>query len=238
MLCRAFAVALFTMAAAIGPTVAQSRPPDPALSNAILLHLSETVQRDVPRDRLRIDLAAEVTDPDAAKVQAEINRRMTAAMSRVKAVPDIAIETNGYNVYQDRPEKGPAQWHGSQALSLTAADFAKLLSLVGTLQQEGLVMRGLTPELSREARQAVEDELTDTALARLQKRAARIASGLGTKVDRFRDLTIGNAAAPPGPMLRMAAAPMAAAPPPPVAEPGEATVSITVQADILLAVGP
>jgi predicted secreted protein len=225
----------------ITPVAAQSLPlqQDATSSRATVLHLSETAQRNVPRDRLRVDLAAEVTDPDAAKVQAEINRRMNAALARIKAVPDIAVETNGYSVYQDRPDKGPTQWHGSQAISLTAADFAKLLALVGNLQQQdGLVVRGLAPELSREARQSVEDELTDTALARLQKRAERVATGLGTRVDRFRDLTIGNVAAPPVPLRAMVAAVAPMPAPPPIAEPGEATVSITAQADILLATKP
>jgi len=145
---------------------------------------------------------------------------------------------DSYNVYEERPDKAPSRWHGSQSMSLVAADFAKLLTLVGTLQQDGLVVRGLAPALSREARQAVEDELTDTALARLQKRAARIAAGLNTRIERFRDLSIGNAGAPqPQPVFRaMAAAAMPA--PPPVAEPGEAVVSVTAQADIILAPPP
>jgi predicted secreted protein len=215
-------------------------PGDAAGANATLLHLTETAQRAVPRDQLRVDFAVEVTDPDAAKVQAEINRRMSAALARIKAVPDVTLETTGYNVFAEHPDKKPAQWHGSQSISLTAGDFTTLLTLAGTLQQEGLVMRGLTPQLSRAAQQSVEDELTDTALARLRKRAERIAAGLGVKVERFRGLTIGNASAspPPMPLMRQmtAAAPMPA--PPPVAEPGEATVSITAQADILLTPSP
>jgi predicted secreted protein len=221
------------------PVAAQSLPAprEATASTATVLHLTETAQRNVPRDRLRADLAAEITDPDAAKVQAEINLRMNAALARIKALPDIAIEMAGYSVFQDRPDKGPVQWHGSQSLSLTAADFAKLLALVGDLQDAGLVVRGLAPELSREARQAVEDDLTDIALGRIRKRADRIAAALGTTVERFRDLNIGNVATPPMPLRAMAAAaPMLAQAP--VAEPGEAILSMTAQADIVLATKP
>lgn len=120
-----FCLAAFPLLAA-----AQSPPP----GNNSLLHLSETAQRDVPRDRLRADLAVDFTDLDAAKVQAEINRHMAAALTRIKAVPDVAIETNGYSVYQDRSDKGPQRWHGSQSFALTSKNFAALLVLVGTLQ--------------------------------------------------------------------------------------------------------
>jgi len=222
----------------VTPAMAQSLPaPNDAEKNVTILHLSETAQRDVPRDRLRVDLAAEATDADATKVQAEINRRMNAAIARIKAQPDVALETNGYSVYQDRPDKGPARWQGSQSISLNAADFAKLLTLVGNLQQDGLVVRGLAPELSRAARQSVEDELTETALTRLRQRAERIAATFGAKISRFRRVTVGNAAVPPVPMRAMAvaAAPVMQAP---VAEPGEAPVSVSVEADIALAASP
>jgi predicted secreted protein len=227
-----FLVALLAFPALAASASAQTPPPP---SNATVLHLSETAERNVPRDRLRVRLAAEIADPDAAKVQAEINRRMTAALARIKGVPDIVAETNGYSVYQENPGKTPPRWHGSQSIALVAKDFAALLALVGTLQQDGLVITGLAPELSREARQSVEDELTDDALMRLQKRAEHIAVGLGAKVDLYRDLRIGNAATPQPLMRAMAEAGSLSQSSPPVAEPGEAVVSVTVQADIALA---
>ena len=55
-------------------------------------------------------------------------------------------------------------------------------------------------------------------------------------VQQIRDVTVGNAeggARPPMPVFAMRAA--AAAAPPPVAEPGDAEVSVTVQAEVWLA---
>jgi predicted secreted protein len=219
-------------AVAAAPAAAQTAP----AATMTVLHLSETAQREVPRDRLRVELAAQAVDANASKVQAEINRRMTAALARIKSVPDIAVETQGYSVYEERNDKGPTSWHGSQSVAVTGKDFGAVLALVGTLQQDGLIVQGMTPELSREARQAVEDELTDVALQRLRRRADHIAAGLGAKVDMFRDLHIGNAAPPsPVPLRAMMAMKGSAAAPPPVAEAGEATVSVTVSADIALA---
>jgi uncharacterized protein len=223
--------------AVLSTAVAQSVPLQLAQADQSTLHLSETAQRDVPRDLLRAMLAAEATDPDAGKVQSEINQRMSAAMTRIKQVAGVTIETGGYSVYRETPDKQPPRWHGSQTVNLTSKDFAALLSLIGTLQQQGLVIQSLAPDISREARQSVEDALTDEALTRLKQRADRIAATAGVKLRGFRMLTVGNVNAPPPiirPMMRMAA--VAAAPEPsPVAEPGNATVSITATAEFALA---
>src|SRR3974390_1245604 len=172
---KKLALLLIALAAPAASAFAQA-PPAP--SDATVLHLTETAQRNVPRDRLRIELAVELIDPDAMKLQAEINRRMNAAITGVKAVPDITLETNSYFVTQDNPGKTPPRWHGLQSLSIAGKDFAKLLTLAGALQQEGLAMRELSPELSREAQQSVEEALTDEALARVRQRADHIAATL------------------------------------------------------------
>jgi predicted secreted protein len=232
---RGSAIAAGLLAASLSIAVAQTAPL-PLPSDQSTLHLSETAQRDVPRDLLRATLAAEATDPDAGKVQSDINQRMSAAMTRIKQIAGVTVETGGYSVYRETPDKQPPRWHGSQTVSLTSKDFAALLGLAGALQQQGLVIQSLSPDISREARQSVEDALTDEALTRLKQRADRIATTAGVKLQGIRMLTVGNVNAPPPiiqPMMRMAvsAAPM----PPPVAEAGNATVSITATADFALA---
>jgi predicted secreted protein len=206
--------------------------------NPSILHLSETAQRDVPRDLMRATLAVDATDPDAGKVQSEINQRMSAALTRIKQTAGVSVETGGYSVYRETPDKQPARWHGSQNVTLTGKDFAALLSLVGTLQQQGLVTQSLTPDISREARQSVEDALTDEALTRLKQRADKIAVAAGVKLQGIHALTVGNVNAPPPivqPMMRVMASAAAMPAPPPVAEAGNATVSITATAEFALA---
>lgn len=223
--------------AVVATAVAQSAPLQPAANDQSTLHLSETAQRDVPRDLLRATLAAEATDPDAGKVQSVINQRMSAAMTHIKQIAGVTAETGGYSVYRETPDKQPPRWHGSQTVTLTSKDFAALLSLTGTLQQQGLVIQSLAPDISREARRSVEDTLTDEALTRLKQRADRVAATAGVKLQGIHTLTVGNVNAPPPiiqPMMRMAAASPAPMPPP-VAEAGNATVSITATAEFTLA---
>jgi uncharacterized protein len=231
-LLKRIAAGVLLLAAQAVPAAAQTPS---ASADTTVLHLNETAERNVPRDRLRVQLAVEFTDANAAKVQAEINRRMGAALARIKAAPDIAVETEGYSVYENRRDKAAVRWHGSQTISLRAKDFTQLLTLVGALQQDGLIVKGMAPELSREAREGVEDELTDAALTRLRQRAEHIAAGLGATVEALREVRIGNAGAPPSPLRAMAVMGAARAALPPVAEPGEATISVTVSADIALA---
>jgi uncharacterized protein len=231
-------VATLIIAFAAPPALAQA-PAAPLPENATLLHLSEPAQRLVPRDQLRAVLRVEAVDADAAKLQAEIDRRLAAALAKAKSVTTLRLETGGYSVY---PESGPSivskarsdQWRGSASLSLIGLDPAPLLAVVGELQKAGLVLSSLAYELTPAAARAVEGELTDEALSRLQERAQKIAATLGMSVERLRDLHVGNAiGTQPGPRL-FADKMVTASAPPPVAEPGEATVTVSVDADIVL----
>jgi predicted secreted protein len=223
------------------PVLAQAPvvPSPPLPDNATLLHLSEPAQRLVARDELHAVLRVEAVDTDAAKLQAEINHRLAAALAKAKSVTTLRVETSGYSVY---PEAGPSmvsktrtnQWRGSAGLTLIGQDPGPLLALVGELQKEGLVLSSLAYELTPAAARAVEGELTDEALARMKERAAKIAATLGLSVERIRDLRVGNALGTQ-PVPRFFEQKMAtASAPAPVAEPGEATVTVTVDADIVL----
>jgi predicted secreted protein len=226
-------LAVLTLAAAqAGAQTIPVPPPD----DATVLHLSESAQRVLRQDRLTIQLRAEVTGPDATKVQAEINRRMTAALERTRAVPSVRPDARGYWVQQERPEKGASQWRGVQTLGLTGPDSGALLVLTGELQQAGMLLTNLSYEVAPDTARALEDELTAEALKRLRERADRVASTMGLTVRGFRDVRVGNVSGDrnPRPMMAMRMSPGAAPAPPPVAEPGETTVQVTVDADALL----
>jgi uncharacterized protein len=195
-----------------------------------ILHLSQTAERNVLRDLLRIELRVEATGPDAASVQSEINRRMAAALERARGVPGVKVETGFYNVAEERPEHEPARWRGGQSVVLTGKDAASMLKLAGELQADGLSTSSLAYETSPETVRGAEEDLTAEALAELDHRAAEIAERMHLAVLRYRDLRVGNAETGGRPVPRFAA--MTAAPP--VAEPGEAVVRVTVEADLLL----
>lgn len=226
------------------PAWAQAPSSTPPSDGATVLHLAERSERMVKRDRLAAELRVEKSDADPARLQAEINRRMAMAVERAKATAAVTVSTGGYQVYEQVPSspaldrgsaKPPPRWQGMQSLLLQSRDAGALLALAGALQQQGLVLSSLAYELTPEAARAVEDELTKEALARLRQRAERVADDLGMTVARIRDLQIGNAeGAQPMPRAFLAS-PSRAAAPAPVAEAGDATVSVSVSGEVLLA---
>lgn len=227
----ALAAALFSLCL---PALAAEAPGD----TATVLHLSERAERPVVRDQLRAVLRVEASDSDAARLQAEIDRRMAAAVARAKSVAGVSLFTSGYAVSQQQGKDQPPQWHGSAGLTLTEREpAAPLLALLGELQQSGLLMSSLAYELTPEGTRQAEDELTAEALERLRQRAGRIAVTLGVAVRRIRDLRVGNATgAQPAPRLFATVAGGGA--PAPVAEPGEATVGVSVEAEFELGPKP
>jgi uncharacterized protein len=204
--------------------------------------LVESAQRDVQRDRLRIQLRVEQTGADATRVQGEINRRMAAALEKVRAAAadgrQLRAESGGYWIYQERPQEAPARWRGAQQLSLVGTDTATLLPLAAQLQQDGFLMSGINWELSNEARRGIEDELTTEAIERLRARSRFVAAAMEAQIVRFDRISIGTTADRPA-MLQRGPMPMGAAAAGPAgapvaAEPGLETVQIGVQAEILV----
>jgi predicted secreted protein len=216
------AFAAWASGAALGQNVDQSMT---------VLHLNQTAERTVIRDLLRIELRVEETGADARSVQSAINRRMTAAVERARQVQGVRVETGSYNVGEERPQNAPARWRGSQSVILTGKDADSMLKLAGVLQSDGLSTSSLAFDASPETVRGAEEDLTADALAALDHRAASIASHMHLVVLRYRDLHVGNADTGGRPVPRFAAAAMAA----PVAEPGEAVVRVTVEAELLLA---
>jgi uncharacterized protein len=201
---------------------------------ATVLHLSQTAERTVTRDLLRVELRVDETGADAAGVQAALNRRMASALDRAKQAQGARVETGSYYVGEERPQNRPALWRGSQSLILRSKDPDATLKLAGELQSTGLAIASLGYEASPETVRGAQDELTAEALAGLDRRAASVAGAMHLNVLRFRDLRVGNAETEGRPVPRFAAAAMAAAPAPPVAEPGETVIRVTVEADLLL----
>jgi predicted secreted protein len=203
-----------------------------------ILTLSDSAERELVQDRLSVSLRAEATAPTAATAQAEINRRMEAAIARAKTVAGVHVETGGSWAFEERPQNQPRRWRAAATLNLTArgADSAALLVLAGGLQEMGLAMSGLAFDLTRETARAAQDSLTDEALQRLQARAARVAAALDRRVLSIQSVRVGETSGEgrPSPRMALRATAMADAAPAPSAEPGRTLVRVDVEAEILL----
>ncbi len=221
-----FLLAIGFFLGAVSSVLAQA--PDQQMT---VLHLSQTAERSVLRDLLRIELRVEETGTDPLAIQSTINRRMAAALDRAHQVQGVRVETGSYGVGEERPQSGPSRWRGAQSLILTSNAPDAALKLAGELQSDGLLMSSVAYEASPETVRGAEEDLTAEALAALDRRAGSIADRMHLAVLRYRDLHVGNAETGGRPVPRFAAAAMAA----PVAEPGEATIRVTIDAELLLA---
>ena len=221
---RLLAIALFLCAP--GAALAQ-----PAEQQMTVLHLTQTAERNTTRDLLRIDLRVEETGADPLTIQSSINRHMATALDRAHQVQGVQVETGTYGVGEERPQTGPSRWRGSQSLILRSKAADAALKLAGALQSDGLLMSSMAYEASPEIVRGAEEDLTAEALAALDRRAASIADRMHLNVLRYRDLHVGNAGTGGRPVPRFAA-PMAMAAP--VAEPGDATIRVTIEAELLL----
>ena len=204
--------------------------PQPGGPPPTVLHLSQTAERKVVRDLLRVEMRVEETGADPLALQAAVNRRMQAALARGREVQGVEVETGSYTVNEERPQNAAPRWRASQSLILSGKAADVLLKLAGGLQSDGLLMSSMSWEVSPETVRGAEEDLTAEALAGLAQRAASIADRVHLSVSHYRDLRVGNAETEGGPMPRFAAMAMAA----PVAQPGEATIRVTVSADVLL----
>jgi predicted secreted protein len=220
---RLLAIGLFLCAA--GTALAQ-----PAEQQMTVLHLSQTAERSVLRDLLRIDLRVEEMGTDPLTIQSSINRRMATALDRAHQVQGVQVETGSYGVGEERPQTGPSRWRGSQSLILRSKAADAALKLAGALQSDGLLMSSMAYEASPEIVRGAEEDLTTEGLAALDRRAASIADRMHLNVLRYRDLHVGNAETGGRPVPRFATMAMAA----PVAEPGDATIRVTIEAELLL----
>jgi predicted secreted protein len=201
----------------------------------VTLQLGESAERSVTQDRLRAMLRVEAGGNDPRAVQTQVNQKMTATLERIRAVTAVKSETQGYYVYEDKTLKRGQRWWGSQGVSLTGSDAGALLTLVGQLQESGLLVSGLTYELAPETRRKIERELVPDAIQRVKDTAETVASSLALPTVQIVKVRLGDSSPPPVPRPYGAVA-MAdrAQVPPPVAEPGETIVSVRVEAEVTL----
>jgi uncharacterized protein len=209
----------------------EAQPP----AAATILHLNERAERQMPRDELVLLLRVETTAKAPRDAQAEANRRMAAALDEVKKVATLSVETPAMNVFEIRETDRPPVWKATETLQLRSKDFAAALTLLGKLEDQGLLVSALNFDVSREALKGVEDALTAEALKRLRARAEAIAAAMGLAVDHVRRVQIGDAGEPgPRPLEYAIVRQRAAAMPAPAAEAGEAPVSVMVSAEVWL----
>lgn len=214
------------------------------------LNLSATEKIEAEQDLLVASLRIQVEDKEAKLVQDKINKAMKQAVELARKTPAIKVETGQYYVHPDyryiSKEDGSNEqlldkWRGSQTLTLESKDAEELLKVVGEIQDLDFLMNNLNYRLSDEKYTQIRDGLMEVTIESLLKRAERVAKALGkTKVDLV-EINVDSYAPSPIPVMyaraakaevaMMASADSMAAP---VAEAGETSVSMTINARAII----
>lgn len=215
-------LALGTLLSA-GAAFAQGAPTPPGT----LVVMNASAEVEVPNDEAVANFFFEAQDADLARAQAQVNQRVadgTAALRR--ADPKAVLETTGYGSYPvyGQNNRSIVGWRVRQGVSLRTADLAALPRTVAAAQPL-LSLGGIDFRVSRAARERVETELIQQAIAGLNARVAAAAQALGVPRERVRLEEVNFVGRESGPVPMMARmAPMAAdAAPAPQFESGRST---------------
>jgi predicted secreted protein len=209
---------------------------DPATPPPPSVAVTASASMSVANDRMHAWLRAEVDNVDPARAAADVNARIGKAIARAKGTAGVEVKTSGYSSYQITDKANVTRWRVQQTISLQSSDFAALAALLTRLQaDDGLVMSGMSFDVSKDARRKAEDALTQEAIKLWQVRAQNASKALGFDTWRVGRVSVQSGEPPmrPQPMMRMAAAGAAGAPPVNV-EGGNTDIAITVTGDAVL----
>lgn len=214
-----------------------------------IMNLSATETEKVAQDMVVASLRLEVDEKDAKDVQAKINQLMQRGLDRAKKDAKVKTWTGTYSVYSYDPNPVPPQpaeinkarpvrWRGTQTIEMQSLESDTVLDLVTDLQKMGFIMNNLGYTLSPEKYESVQDELLVKALGKLKAKADLATRTLGKAGYEMLNLDLGTGGYPQpmygGMMMARAEMAMDSSMPKAAAAPGEAEVSLSVSARVLL----
>ena len=217
---------------------AQPQPTSPHFEGTVVT-MTGAAEIEVPNDEAVVSLYLEVQEPDLVRSQSQINRRVAEGVAAIRrADPKAQVETSGYGsypVYQPGAARKIIGWRVRQSVNVRTAELAELPKTIAAGQQQ-LALGGLDFRLSRAARERVEGELIQRALANLNAKVAAAAQALNVPASRQRveELNFGapGGGRPPMPMARIAAAAPAEAVAEPQVDAGRSLQQVTVSARV------
>lgn len=206
-------IAALSLSAAVS---AQAQTASPPRFEGALVLMTGQAEMDVANDEAFASFYVEVQDADLAKAQSQVNQRVADATAALKrSDPKGEVQSSGYSsvpVYRNDGGRKIAGWRVRQGVTLRTSDLAGLARTAASAQQHA-ALGGIDFRLSRAAREKVEGELIQRAIANLNARVAAAAQALNVPPARIRaeELNFGVHQIEPQPVMSMARmAPMAA----------------------------
>ena len=191
--------------------------------------------REIANDWATARLSVQIEGRQSAKVAAQVNAAMAAALDRAKRTDGVEVRSGGYSTHPVYDDGLVVRWRAHQDLVLESGDIDELSKLIGALQSKSVTLNGIVFGVRRETREAIEDELVSEVLARFRARAALVAEGLGAKEWSLGDVSVGTAGSGPPVMVRHERARLSSfADAPPAFEGGTSEVRVTASGTVRL----
>ena len=220
-------------------TDATARNPDGVQASARFPHLnlSADAWREVQQDRVTVTLYAQHEALQSGPAQARVNEALDPVLARLKAMPNIEVQSAGYQTTPVWKDSRIVSWRARGALRLTAEPSPAFNTLVGELATS-LNVESVSHFLSREARTEVEQSLIKEAIASFRAKAQAASTAFGYTGWTVHNVSVNDSGSgmPPPVMPRVAmhaAVAAEAAPPMPILE-GRATVNVSVSGTVVL----
>lgn len=184
---RVFA-ALLVCLLPLGAAQGQGQPALPRFDGTLVL-MTGQAELEVANDEAVASFFVEVQDPDLQRAQAQVNQRIVEATAAVRrADPRGEVQSAGYSSYPVYGRDGGRRitgWRARQNIALRTSDLAALPRAVAAAQQHA-ALGGIEFRLSSAARERVESELIQRAIASLNQRVAAAAQAMKVAPERIR----------------------------------------------------
>ena len=200
------AVVALALAASV-PAIAQQQSL-PLLPAGTLVLMTGAAEVELANDEAVASFFYEVQDADLTRAQSLVNQRVgdgTAALKR--ADTKAQIETSGYSsypVYSSGSSRAITGWRVRQGVTVRTDNLVALPKTVAAAQPF-LALGGVDFRLSKAAREKVEAQLIQLAIANLNTRFTAAGQSMGVPANRIRveEINFGvREAGPPQPMMR------------------------------------
>lgn len=228
---RVIAIAAIVLAGSASAIAQQPLQLPPA---GTLVLMTGSAEVDLANDEVVANFYYEAQDADLTRAQGLVNQRVgdgTAALKR--ADPKAQVETSGYSsypVYSSGSNRAITGWRARQGVTVRTENLTALPKTVAAAQPF-LALGGVDFRLSKAARDKVEAQLIQLAIANLNSRFTAAAQSMGVPANRIRveEINFGvREAGPPQPLLMRSAMASSDAVPQPTFESGRSIERLTV----------
>ena len=210
-----------------------AQTPLPLQPAGTLVLMTGTAEVELANDEAVANFFYEAQDADLTRAQSAVNQRVsdgTAALKR--ADPKAQIETSGYSsypVYSSGSNRTITGWRVRQGVMMRTDNLAALPKTVAAAQPT-LALGGVDFRLSKAARDKVESQLIQLAVANLNARFTAAGQSIGVPANRIRveEINFGVREAAPQPMMMRSAMQSSDAVVPPSFESGRSIERMTV----------